>query len=247
MIYLDAIILGIVQGLTEFLPVSSSGHLILLGKIGISLGEENIFFNLAMHIGTLLAVVLVFRKKIVEVVKKPFSPLTKNLVIATIPTVIIAMIFKYFCEDMLNGRFLALGFMMTTVLLTIGEMFKKTERKLNSKSAFIVGLVQGIAVLPGVSRSGSTVSAMNLLNINREESANFTFLLSIPIILGGFVMELTEINLVGVNWLAVLLGMACSFVSGILSIKIFLKLFKNSSIKYFAIYTFGLSIVSLFV
>lgn len=247
MIYINAIILGLIQGITEFLPVSSSGHFVLMERLGFTLGEESVFFNLSMHIGTLFAVFVVFKSKIAEIVKNPFSPLTKKLLIATIPTVIIAFFIKYFFKEILNGKYLSIGFIITTVLLVLGEVFKKEDNPLTSKKAFITGIVQGLAVLPGISRSGSTVSCMNLLNVDKKESADFTFLLSIPVILGGFILELMDINFSSINWLAVILGMATSFLSGVFAIKVFLKIFKNAKLKYFAIYTFILSIITLFI
>ena len=176
---LYCIILGIVQGLAEFLPVSSSGHLLLLEKLGV--GTPDLFFNVALHAGTLVAVIIAMRKRIVELVKKPFQKTTACLLVACVPTVVIALLFKHFFPSLLNGEFLGFGFVLTATFLFVGENIKIAQnRVLSFKTSILTGVLQGIAVLPGVSRSGATISCLTFLGVEKRDAADFSFLLSIP-------------------------------------------------------------------
>ena len=245
----QAIILGIVQGLTEFLPVSSSGHLVLFENI-FGTGA-NLFMTIALHLGSLFAVVVIFWKDILYIIKHPFCDLSKKLVIATIPTVIIVLFFKTFIEDSFNGNFFLVGFVITAFLLMITEIVvKKVEDKkpISNKVAIIMGIAQGIATLPGVSRSGSTICAGLLCGENRESVAKFSFLMSIPIIVASCVYEILFTSTVStISILPIIVGMIFAFIFAILAIKLMLKLIKKVEFTYFAIYLVILVIVlSLF-
>lgn len=196
MTWWQAIILGIIQGASEFLPISSSGHLLLLEKLGI--GEENLFFNIMLHVGTLAAVLIAMRKTWLPLIRHPKNKTNLYIIAACVPTVLIALIIKYVFPSLINGDYLALGFMISAVLIFCSEKLLLTKNSVNTiKTSLLTGVIQGIAVLPGISRSGATISAMRLLGVDKEEAANFSFLLSIPIILGSAIYESVDLAIAG--------------------------------------------------
>lgn len=242
----EALILGIVQGASEFLPISSSGHLLLLEKLGV--GQESLFFNVTVHVGTLLAVLIVLRKSWIPLLCKPYQKAMGYILCACVPTVALALIFKFFLPSLIDGAMLGFGFVLTAFLLTLGEMFKPTQPTLlNTKKSILTGVMQGIAVLPGVSRSGATISALTLQGVDTNTAANFSFLLSIPIIIGSAVLEGAELvssaTPLDIGIVPLVIGSAAAFISGLLSISFFLKLLKKHSLAGFAIYTLLLGII----
>ena len=160
-------VLGLVQGLTEFLPVSSSGHLVLLNKL-FGNGNNFLFVSILLHVATLFSVCFVLRKEIFELIKHPFSKQTLNIAYATICSFVIVLLFKSFFEDAFGGEYLSICFIITAIILmlsyfkTKSGLYKKYD-KINWKNSVITGLVQGVAVLPGISRSGSTICSLILL------------------------------------------------------------------------------------
>jgi len=248
---IKALILGILQGLTEFLPISSSGHLLLFENLlGIKNGD--MFFNVLLHLASLLAVVIFFWKDVVELIKKPFSDKMKILFISTIPTIVIAIIIKYSFNDYELNAFLGFGFLISAILLLITYCLNRKENfiniEVNKKKGFIIGLVQGIAVLPGISRSGSTICAGLLQGVKREECAKFSFLLSIPVILGATILETYEgikIGFYNINVLSCIIGFLASFVVALFSIKLMLNVVKKGNWIWFSIYLFVLSIFTI--
>ncbi|MBO4380684.1 MAG: undecaprenyl-diphosphate phosphatase, partial [Clostridia bacterium] len=223
---LYCIILGIVQGLSEFLPISSSGHLLLIEKLGV--GAPDLFFNVMLHVGTLVAVVVAMRKPIVALVKKPFQKTTAMLLVACVPTIIIALIFKLCFPSLLDGKMLGFGFVLTATLLFVGENFKIAEnRVLSYKTSTLTGVLQGIAVLPGVSRSGATISTLTFLGVEKRSAADFYFLLSVPRKLGSAIVETVDIArgdfALSLPWYNIAIGVVFAFVSGLVAIKFFLK------------------------
>ena len=245
-----SIILGIIQGLAEFLPISSSGHLELFEHI---LGIEEVprLFDVCLHIGTLAAVFIVFWKDIWAIIKNPKQKLTNMIIAATIPTVIIAVILEALLPDSFSSAFLGYGFMITGILLYTMEMISKTysTKKLEDitvKDAAFVGCVQGIATISGISRSGSTIAGGVFFGMDRKFLAKFSFLMSIPAILGAFCWDVLKLILKGndspvkITGLATVLGMVSAFIVGFLAVKYMLHLIKNKSFKPFAIYTFVL-------
>ena len=247
----EGIILGLVQGLTEFLPVSSSGHLFLLEKLGV--GNESLFFNVCMHLGTLLSVLIVMRKKWLPLVRKPLQKTNLCVLVSCLPTVGFALLTKAFAPALLEGQFLALGFMITAVFLFCAEKLHfDRKRALSVKTSILSGVFQGIAVLPGVSRSGATITALTLVGVDKKESADFSFLMSIPVILGSAILEIVplvsgEFTLATGDILPLILGTVTAFLSGCFAIKFFLKIVATKSLLPFSIYTFLLSIVSMFL
>ena len=246
MTWWEALILGIVQGASEFLPISSSGHLLLLEKLGV--GQESLFFNIMVHVGTLVAVLIAMRKSWFPLLRHPIQKTTGYIILACVPTVALALIFKYLAPSLLSGQLLGFGFVLTACLLTASEMFKKSKTTiLSGKTSILTGVLQGIAVLPGVSRSGATISALTVQGIDKKEAANFSFLLSIPIIIGSAILETVDLArgsfALDIGVLPLIIGTVSAFISGLLSINLFIKLIQKHSMLGFAIYTLLLGIV----
>ncbi len=247
----EGIFLGFIQGLTEFLPVSSSGHLLLFEKIGV--GNEDLFFNVCMHVGTLFSVLIAMRKTWFPLVRHPLQKTNLHLVLSCLPTVALALVFKVFLPGAISGDFLPLGFMLTTVFMFAGEKLCFAKNKgLSYRNALLSGVFQGIAVLPGISRSGATITALRLTGIDKESASTFSFLMSIPIIIGSLVLETIELVKGGFSFenypvLPLIFGTLTATLSGYLAIRFFLDLIKKKSLLPFGIYTFALSIISFVV
>lgn len=251
----QAIVLGFVQGFAEFLPVSSSGHLILLQNwFGIQ--ENVIFYSVMLHIGTLIPVFIVFWKQILGLFKKPFNKLG-FLVLATIPAGVAGLLFSTVIDiDTLFTEYVWL--LSITFMLTAGEMFFSERRckklamdnGINVKSSLIMGMGQAFGVLPGLSRSGTVISAGCLAKVNREDNANFTFLMSIPIILAAAVFEIIgglKSGFGTIEILPILIGVLTAMITGYIAIKIMLKIIKKANYKWFSLYLVIISIVNLIV
>ena len=242
-----AIFLGIIQGLTEFLPVSSSGHLVLFQKI-FGIDVDCLFFDIVVHLGTLVAVVIVYHKSIWEIVKHPFCEKAQKLVFATIPTIVIAILFKDIFKNSFGGDFLFVGFLVTAIIMFFADYSARHNyqyRHLSYGNAVVMGLFQGLAIFPGVSRSGSTITAGLVQGVRRNESAEFSFLMSIPAILGSLVFELFDIGSASLNvsFATLLAGFMFSAVSGYLAIKFMLKIIKKAKFAWFGVYLTLLSIL----
>ena len=264
----EALVLGLAQGLSEFLPISSSGHLLILEKCGI--GQENLFFNIMLHVGTLFAVLIALRKTWIPLLPFPCSKKKKSqignleiqtvfgglsaikidgcVVLACLPTVALAFVFKLLTPSLLGGKLLGCGFVLTATLLYLGENFKPTKSTLlTPKTSILTGVLQGIAVLPGVSRSGATISALTLQGIDKKAATTFSFLLSIPIIIGSALYEsldlITGKATLSISASAVVVGVIAAFLSGLAAIKFFLKLIEKHSMAGFIVYTLLLGIV----
>lgn len=243
--------LGLVQGLTEFLPVSSSGHLVLFSKIfGI---EESLFVSIILHVATLLSILVVFWKDVWKMIRHPFSKETMMIVVATIPTCLLCLLLMPIIKMSFSGGLLPLCFLVSAILLLTSEHVskKKPQNDVSFKSAFLIGVAQGFAVFPGVSRSGTTISAGLISGNRKEDVTKFSFLMSIPIILLSLLMEIFEIALggqvVNVSIVGLCLSFVAAFVTGILAINLMIRVTKNSNLKYFAFYLILISVVSLFV
>lgn len=253
MVIFFVIILALVQGLTEFLPVSSSGHLVLLNKF---FGIENDFLLLSviLHVATLFSVLIVLRKEVAEIIKHPFGELSRKLILSTIPTVIIVLLFKGFIDKSFDGGLLPICFMFTAVLLVVSEIVSKKaniDKPISKKMAIFMGIAQGVAVLPGISRSGATICTGLLQNGNREQVTHFSFLMSVPIIVASLVLEIFEYVSAGqaltIAWYELAVGFVVAFITGIFAIKFMLNVVKKHSLIWFAIYLFVIAIISFFV
>ncbi len=251
------ILLGLVQGLTEFLPVSSSGHLVFLDKIfGVETGNF-LFVSIILHVATLISVIVLYYKQIWHLIKNPFSKETLLIVVATIPTVIIVLLFKGFFEDAFSGSYLSICFMITAIILMLTYFKTKSQKNLpydniTYKNAVVIGIMQGFAVLPGISRSGSTISAGVLQGIDSEKATSFSFILSIPIILASLMYELFSCFYNGGqffvgSYINLIISFIIALVSGIFAIKIMKKIAKTGKYYWFSIYLCVVALISCFI
>ena len=264
MIFLIAILLGLVQGLCEFLPVSSSGHLFLVSKLTSGAVSEDYFgsfFTIMLHVATLIAVLVVYREQVLSILKRPIQKLTLHLIIATLPTVVIALVLKKFdaLDNWLDeGNFIGFSFLLTAIFLTVSELFfrrrkaKKSLKTMRWTDALVIGGMQAIGVLPGVSRSGSTIAGALGMRIDRKSAADFSFLLSIPAILGGLVLEfykmVKEPAAFEVDFTfgaAMILAMLVAAISGYFAVRFMIRLITKKGLLGFAIYTGALGIIVL--
>ena len=239
------VLLGVIQGLTEFLPVSSSGHLVILQSL-LNV-PHSIAFDTVVHLATALAVVVFFWRDIVELLTTKRKMLWLILV-AGVFTAVLGLGFKDYFESLFSSV-TAVGFflILTGVIIMVGERLGKGERRdLNIWDAIIIGLAQGCAIAPGLSRSGTTISAALGRNLNRDLAARFSFLLAAPTILGAGLIQSKEIfkaGTVGIGFWPLALGFISAFISGIFAIKIFMSIIQKTSLKGFAYYCFLIGIL----
>lgn len=248
----QAIILGLVQGITEFLPVSSSGHLVFFQKI-LGVQGDVISFDIAVHLATLVAVFAVFWDDICMMVRRPFSKFPIYIVIATLPAIAFAIIFKDLIKELFEtGRFLSLEFFMTGVIMLYAENKKCGYKRLadiNIKDALFIGTAQAVAILPAVSRSGFTISGALVRGLDRRFAAKFSFILSIPAILGSAVFDIKDVAdaefKLSIGIIPLIAGMLAAGISGYFAIKYMLKVLREGDLKIFSYYVFGLAIIVL--
>ena len=234
------------QGLTEFLPISSSGHIVLFGSL-FEL-DNLLLLSVVAHVGTLFAVVFCYRNKIKELIKKPLNPTNICLLIATIPTIVMVLIFNKFLEKNFSSSVLVWGFLISAVLLAVADFKKAGNKPINKRNALYMGVAQGLALLPGISRSGSTLVCGLLVGVEKQQALDFSFLMSIPVILASAVYEGAKLFTyqLTINWLGIVIVMITSFVFGILSIKLMLNLVKKNKLIYFSFYLILLSLLVIF-
>ena len=262
---IQALFMGLVQGLTEFLPVSSSGHLVLSSSLYkfftnnefLVNSSEEVFFDIMLHVGTLLAVFLFFKDDIIKIIKafidgiknRDFSGTEAKLSLfiagGTIFTILVAFPLKGISEKLINLPWVVGIFLFITgCILYAGEFVsehtKEKTGEMNWKKAILMGIAQGLAALPGISRSGSTIATGIFLGLDRVTCARYSFLLSIPIIVGASIfypiLELNLSEILAYNWVSIVAGFIVSFVSGYFCIKYFLKFLSKHSMKVFAYY-----------
>lgn len=245
----QAVVLGIVQGLTEFLPISSSGHLVLFQKY-FGLKESVLTFDVLLHLGTLVAVLAVFWKDIVSMIKRPWQKLTLLIIMATIPTGLLGLGLKDFFEGLFeSGRTIGVEFIATGFIIWLADRIRPRNKGVEDISYFdavFVGLMQGIAILPAISRSGLTIAGSLFRGINREAAARFSFLVSIPAIAGAAVLDLKDIVNSGLpvaEPLPFIVGPIVAGISGYWAIKYMLRLISTGSMKGFAYYVWALGAV----
>lgn len=249
---MQAFWLGLTQGLTEFLPVSSSGHMVLLGKL-FGIRNDMVTVSVLLHAGTLLAVIAVYWQRIWNMILHPVKSELLMLVVATVPAVIAALLFKDFFDQSFDGAFLGFSFLITTLILwlsdLVGGLAPKSTR-VTWVSAVVMGIMQAVAILPGISRSGSTISGGVATGLSRKRAADFAFLMSIPAILGSIVLEGMKLlggNVVEVipDWTPVLIGVATALVSSFLAIKFMLAIIRRVRLTWFGLYTGVLGVLVL--
>lgn len=255
---LKAILLGIVQGLTEFLPVSSSGHLALVQYI---LGndfsaDQNLMMTIVLHFGTALATILVLRKEILAIISK-FSKKDEDgfefpikIFISMLPAGLIG----YFFQDQLAALFdkkitlVGICLIATGILLFIADRIKASKKKISYKNALIIGIAQAIALLPGISRSGATISSALVLGVDRERSANFSFLMVLPLIflkIGDDLLHWRYASLEPSMMWTLLVGLIASFITGVLACRWMIKIVKRGKLHYFSYYTWLIGLMAI--
>ena len=269
MSYIEAVILGLVQGLAEFLPVSSSGHLALLQQwFGIE--EDNVLlFAVLLHVGTLISVLIVYWKDVWELIKelgltikdictgkglrleeRPTRKLGVMIIVATIPTGVIGILFNDFFDSLYNSVIpIGVGLIITGFLLILAERTGTSSRgiqQMNYRNALFIGTVQGIAICPGISRSGSTLFGSLICNLDRKFAVKFVFLISIPSILGSAVMETPAAIQSGLETpliRPIAVRMIVAALSGLIAIKTMIKIVSNKKLSYFSYYVWALGLI----
>lgn len=247
----EAVILGLIQGFTEFLPVSSSGHLVLLQQ-AMGLKEVPIFFDAMLHFGTLIAVVAVLFLEIVQILRHPVKNHLGMLILATIPAAVVGYLWSDFFESVFSsGSLLGVCFLITAVILTVSELIAtriNSRKPLTTKSALAMGLMQAVAILPGVSRSGSTIAGGLFMGVDRTRAAKFSFLMSIPIILGSVLssgMNAADAGMGDVSVAAVAAGTIVAAVGGFFAVKFMLSIIEKTKLYGFAVYVTALGVFLL--
>ncbi len=248
--WLEALILGIIQGLTEFLPVSSSGHL-ELGKaiLGVN-AEKSLAFTVVVHGATVLSTIVVFYKDILQLLKgllafkwNEETIYVVKIIISMIPVLILGIFFKDQIEALFTGNVLLVGSMLiiTSLLLASTYIIKKNERKISYLDSFVIGIAQAFAVIPGISRSGSTISTGLLLGNRKDNIARFSFLMVLIPILGANFKDIYDGGMTGEDGMGIsplIVGFLAAFISGLLACRWMIGIVKKGKLIYFAIYTF---------
>lgn len=251
---LQAIFLGIVQGLTEFLPVSSSGHLVIFQHI-FGVEEGPLTFDVLVHLGTLVAVIIAFWDDVVAILRKPFSRMTYLIIIGCIP----AALMGFYLEPLFTKAFesllvVGIGLLITGFILKISDtvsrrtiVFKELEET-TTWNALFIGLLQGIAIIPGISRSGSTIAGGLLAGLDREWAARYSFLLSIPVILGAglvHIKRLVETGIESAMILPYIIGPITACIFGYIAIRVVMTLVKDGRLVYFSYYCWTVGLLTL--
>ena len=247
----EAIILGIIQGLTEFLPVSSSGHL-ELGKAILgdtSIPQESMMFTVVVHLATALATLVVYRQEVGRIIaglcqfqNNDEFQFSAKIIISMIPAAAVGVIFADELESLFDRQILLVGLMLwvTGILLMVADRAKNTEKDVSFFHCIIVGLSQAIAILPGISRSGATISTSVLLGVDRSKAASFSFLMVVPLILGKIAKDLMDGGIhINDSQLSILAaGFIAAFITGLFACQWMIKLVRNAQLKYFSYYCF---------
>ena len=257
----EAILLGILQGITEYLPVSSSGHL-ELGKhfMGVDHqvggGHYGVTFNVILHLATVFSTWVIFRKEINTILLGLFDKENKEarsfsfyVIISMIPAGVIGFLFEDHIDQYFSGNIPLIGWMLifTGGLLLLTAMAKKTDKKLSPLSACIIGLAQAIALLPGISRSGATISTSVLLGIDKETAAQFSFIMVMPLIVGKVLKDLIsgDMNMGTEVLLPMSFGFIAAFITGVLACQIMLAIVKQGKLAYFSLYCLGVGLMAI--
>ncbi len=256
--WFEAIALGIIQGFTEFLPISSSGHLeIAKSLFGID-PEANFYFTIAVHGATVLSTIVVFWKEIIElingVLKLKMNDETSyilKLIVSMIPVGIAGLLLKDPIEKLFNGNIVFVGFMLlvTSALLTSAHFIRKKDREIGYLDALVIGIAQAIAVIPGISRSGATISTGLMIGNSKDKIARFSFLMVLAPIIGANILELMsgEVSPGSSNAGIIIIGFLAAFISGFLACRWMIGLVKKSRLIWFSIYCLIIGILSIFL
>jgi|SRR5690554_46599 len=255
---IDAIILGIIQGFTEFLPVSSSGHLELTKALlgDESLPKDSLLFTVVLHFATALSTIVVFRKDIWSILKGAAKlqwnddlKFISKIALSMIPAVIIGLLFDKELEQLFGGQVLLVGSMLivTAALLFWADKAKNTDKKVSFSNAIVIGISQAIALIPGISRSGATISTSVLLGNDKSKAARFSFLMVVPLILGKMAKDILsgEIVYESDGFLTLSVGFIAAFIGGIIACTWMISLVKRSKLTYFSIYCLIVGLIAI--
>jgi len=249
MTIIESIVLGIIQGFTEFLPVSSSGHLelakVILGDTSVP--EESLTFTVVLHFATALSTLVIFRKEVLEIFRGLFqlkwneeAKFSLKIILSMIPAVFVGLLFEEQLAVFFSGNLLLVGLMLllTAVLLLLADKAKSTNKKVSFSNAILIGVSQAIAMLPGISRSGATISTSVLLGIDRTKAARFSFLMVVPLIFGKIGKDVLsgDLNFQSSEIITIAAGFIAAFVAGLLACKWMISLVKKSKLSYFSLY-----------
>ena len=248
---INAIILGIIQGLTEFLPVSSSGHLeiakAILGEGRV--GKESMLMTVILHFATAVSTIVIFRNDLLKIFNNLFKTKNKgslrfiiNITVSMMPAALIGVLFSSEIEALFVGDLKLVGGMLilTGLLLFLADKAKPSKKNVGIKDALLIGIAQTIAIIPGISRSGATISTSVILGVDKEKSARFSFLMVVPLILGKMTKDIfsSEITASDANFTYLFVGFLSAFFTGILACKWMINVVKKSQLKYFSYYCF---------
>ncbi|MCL1993485.1 MAG: undecaprenyl-diphosphate phosphatase [Spirochaetes bacterium] len=242
---IEAIVLGFIQGVSEFLPVSSSGHLLVFYHIFGITTDDHLTFLIVLNMGSLLPLLWVFRRDVLAIARRPRQKTTALLAVATLPLVTVTLFFQDFIEAMFHLMdFLPAGFVLTGVTLLLSDRLKKSDRTIEDMrliDAALIGLAQAAAVFPGISRSGSTITASLARGLDRESAAKFSFLMSVPAAFGAIALRVSHVAtgrilLDDLNFANLGAGFVTAAITGYFSINIMLAIVKKAKLKYFALY-----------
>lgn len=265
---IHAIILGILQGVTEFFPISSSGHLVLMQQF-LGIHDNVLVFYIFVHFGTLLAVLVVFRAAIRTLITGCFESLRSviyggisigeaynssheirtitGIIIGTIPAVIVSITLKDFIESLFHSVVPVFAALFFTGCILLVTFFTETHnRRIGAVYGFLIGLSQALAILPGISRSGMTISTALFLGVRRDEAGEFSFLLSIPVILGASILAVKDFiytGFPGMSWEAAVIGTSSAFISGWISLVLLMRLVRHGKIGYFGYYCLVIAVL----
>ena len=256
----DAILLGIIQGFTEFLPVSSSGHL-ELGKAILGdtmVAEESLLFTVVLHFATALSTIVVFRKDIIEIIgallKFQWNEETQFIVkigVSMLPAVVIGLLFEEELESFFGGSVAFVGAMLivTAILLWLADRARNTGKPVSFKDSFIIGISQAIAMLPGISRSGATISTSVLLGNDKSKAARFSFLMVVPLIFGKIAKDVLsgDLSADSTNFTTLGLGFIAAFICGLIACTWMISLVKKSKLRYFSVYCVIVGLIAIIV
>jgi undecaprenyl-diphosphatase len=256
--WLQALILGVIQGLTEFLPVSSSGHLeIAKSLLGVD-PDTSFYFTVAVHGATVLSTIFVFWKEILNLITGSLkfkmneeTSYSLKILLSMIPVGIVGVFFKDPIKHLFNGNLVFIGLMLlvTSAILALAHFINKRDRTIGYKDAFIIGISQAIAVIPGISRSASTISTGLIIGNKKEEIARFSFLMVLIPVLGENLLEIIsgDITMNSAGFGSVIIGFLAAFVSGYFACRWMISLVKRSKLIWFSIYCAVMGLLSIFV
>jgi undecaprenyl-diphosphatase len=255
---IDALLLGIIQGLTEFLPVSSSGHL-ELGKAILgdnSIPKESLLFTVVLHFATALSTLVIFRRDVLSIIKGALKlewneelQFVLKIALSMVPAAIVGLFFEEELEVIFGGKILLVGCMLlvTAALLILADKAKNTDKNVSFWNALVIGIAQAIAILPGISRSGATISTSVILGNDKTKAARFSFLMVVPLILGKISKDLLsgEISYESTNFTPLSIGFIAAFFSGLLACTWMISLVKRSKLTYFAVYCIVVGLIAI--